>query len=146
MTWLLDGTNILGVATSAPRSEGDREKLLHDLLRLRLPRPCTIVFDGPPPGPAVSSDFQMGGARVVYSGNRSADEVILSKVRPGDQVVTADRDLAIRCRGRRAKTVDPRTFLSGLKSPRSERGQEKPAATSVDVDEWMDYFGHKEEP
>ena len=141
MTWLLDGNNILGVATSSSRSEGDRERLLHRLLRLRLPRPCTVVFDGPPPRPAVAAEFQMGGARVAYSGTRTADELILDRVRPGDTVVTADRDLAIRCRGRRAKAVDPRTFLRDLGPAPSGSEPEKPTASSVDVDEWMDYFG-----
>ncbi len=140
MTWFLDGNNILGVATASPRSEGDRERLLHRLLRLHLPRPCTVVFDGPPPGPAVAAEFQMGGARVAYSGTRTADDLILGRVRPGDTVVTADRDLATRCRGKRAKSVDPKTFLKDLAPAPSEAEPEKPAASSVDVDEWMDYF------
>jgi hypothetical protein len=140
VAWILDGNNILGVASSAPRSEGDRERLLHRLLRYRLPRPCTVVFDGPPPGPAVSSDFQMGGVRVAYSGNRTADEVILARARPGDIVVTADRDLAIRCRSLRAKAASPKEFLSGLKPADLGREREKPSDTAVDVDEWMEFF------
>ena len=140
MAWILDGNNILGVASSAPRSEGDRERLLHRLLRYKLPKPCTIVFDGPPPGPAVSSDFQMGGVRVAYSGNRSADEVILSRARPGDVVVTADRDLAIRCRSLRAKAAAPKEFLAGLKPASRGQEREKPSDTAVDVDEWMEFF------
>ena len=83
----------------------------------------------------------MGGARVAYSGTKTADDLILARVRPGDTVVTADRDLATRCRGRRAKTVDPRTFLMDLKPEPPAAEPEKPAASSVDVDEWLDYFG-----
>ena len=140
MTWFLDGNNILGVATSAPRAEGDREQLLHRLLRLRLPKPCTVVFDGPPPGPAVASEFGMGSVRVAYAGNRTADELILSRVRPGDRVVTADRDLATRCRGKGARTVNPREFLGGLKPAATAHAQEKPPDTAVDVDDWMEYY------
>jgi hypothetical protein len=140
VAWLLDGNNILGVATGAPRSEGDRERLLYRLTRLRLPRPCAVFFDGPPPGPAVSAEFQMGGIRVLYSGSRTADEAILDRVRPGDTVVTADRDLAIRCRSRRGRAMDPREFLHGLKPASSGREAEKPSDASVDVDEWMEYF------
>ena len=144
MTWFLDGNNILGVATSAPRGEGDREQLLHRLLRLRLPKPCTVVFDGPPPGPAVASEFGMGSVRVVYAGNRTADELILSRIKPGDHVVTADRDLAIRSRGLRARTVNPREFLGGLKPAATTHGEEKPSDTAVDVDDWMEYFGKED--
>ncbi len=140
MAWILDGNNILGVASSAPRSEGDRERLLHRLLRYKLPRPCTIVFDGPPPRPAVSSDFQMGGVRVAYSGKRSADEVILARAKPGDIVVTADRDLALRCRSLRAKSAAPKEFLAGLKPSQRGHEREKPSDTAVDVDEWMEFF------
>lgn len=140
MAWILDGNNILGVATSAPRSQGDRERLLHRLLRYKLPRPCTVVFDGPPPGPAVASDFQMGSVRVTYSGNRSADDVILARARPGDVVVTADRDLAVRCRARRAKAAAPREFLAGLEPAARGHEREKPSDTAVDVDEWMEFF------
>jgi hypothetical protein len=140
VAWILDGNNILGAASSAPRSEGDRERLIHRLLRHMLPRPCTIVFDGPPPGPAVSPDFQMGGVRVVYSGTRSADEVILARTRPGDVVVTADRDLAIRCRSLRAKAAAPREFLAGLKPAGRGQEREKPSDTAVDVDEWLEFF------
>ena len=140
MAWILDGNNILGVASSAPRREGDRERLLHRLLRYRLPKPCAIVFDGPPPGAAVSPEFQIGGIRVAYSGNRTADDVILARARPGDTVVTADRDLAIRCRSLRARALDPRDFLNGLEPARRGRETEKPSDTAVDVDDWMEYF------
>ncbi len=142
MAWLLDGNNILGRLSPTPRTEGDREQLLHRLLRLRLPKPCTVVFDGPPPGPAVSPEFQMGGVRVVYAGGRSADDVILARVKPGDQVVTADRDLALRCRGRRARAQDPRSFMESLKPAVVPRGgSEKPSGDDVDVQEWLQFFG-----
>jgi hypothetical protein len=103
-----------------------------------------VVFDGPPPGPAVASEFGIGSVRVVYAGNRTADELILSRVKPGDHVVTADRDLAIRCRGLRARTVNPREFLGGLKPAAAAHTEEKPPDTAVDVDDWMKYFGKKD--
>jgi Uncharacterized BCR, YaiI/YqxD family COG1671 len=99
-----------------------------------------VFFDGPPPGPAVSAEFQMGGVRVHYSGSRTADEAILARVKPGDTVVTADRDLAIRCRSLRAHAVNPREFLGSLKPTPGGHEAEKPSDTAVDVDEWMDYF------
>ena len=78
---------------------------------------------------------------MIYSDRRSADEVILQRVKPGDRVVTADRDLAVRCRGRRARALDPREFLGGLKPASRGAPGEKPPETGVDVDEWMEYFG-----
>jgi hypothetical protein len=59
-------------------------------------------------------------------------------------VVTADRDLAIRSRGLRARTVNPREFLGGLKPVATNHGQEKPSDTAVDVDDWMEYFGKED--
>ncbi len=92
----------------------------------------------------MASEFGMGSVRVAYAGNRTADELILSRVKPGDHVVTADRDLAMRCRSKRARTVNPREFLGGLKPAASARAEEKPPDIAVDVDDWMEYFGKED--
>jgi hypothetical protein len=139
MSWYLDGNNILGVLDGPLRREDSRERLLDDLLAMGLPKPATVVFDGPAPD-GLSRGLR-GKAKVIYSGRRTADDVIVSLVRPGDWVVTADRDLALRCRDRQARVVPPREFLSGRRGRRPRPGGEKPEPTAVDVNEWMRVFG-----
>lgn len=143
MTWYLDGNNILGMLAGPPRGEDARERLLEELLDRGLPKPATVVFDGPPPGSATRS--LRGKVKVVYSGRRSADDVIVSLVRPGDRVVTADRELSLRCRDRQARVFAPSEFLSKRRGPRPRPGGEKPEPTAVDVGEWMRIFGVDEE-
>jgi hypothetical protein len=139
--WYLDGNNLLSAAVGS-RTGGARERLLVRLANFRLPSPCTVVFDGPPP-PESKGRRRMGGLSVVYCAPRSADEVILARVRPGDRVVTGDRDLALRCRDRQARVVPPQEFLSALK-PAGRKDAEKPDATAVDVQAWLKLFGGEE--
>jgi hypothetical protein len=77
------------------------------------PGPCSIwvVFDGPRPAPAPVS----GGPQIVFA--PSADRWIVSRVRaspePEDMaVVSADRQLAGRCRHAGAAVVSPRDFIA----------------------------------
>lgn len=136
--WYLDGNNLLSVALGT-RKGGSRERLLLHLANYRLPSPCSVVFDGPPPREG-KGQRRMGRLSVVYAAPRSADDVIASRVRPKDVVVTGDRDLALRCRDKQAGVVSPREFLSGLK-PLSGKRTEKPDATDVNVEEWLEIFG-----
>lgn len=137
MTWFLDGNNILGRAPEGAEDRS-RERLLARFQGCRLPSPCVLVFDGPPPGSARLGS--RGRLAVVYSGSRTADEVILSRVKSGDHVVTDDRALALACRGRRARIQSSGEFLASLK-PRGGAEPEKPGATAVDVEEWLKVFG-----
>jgi hypothetical protein len=141
VTWFLDGNNMLALVLGTRRRPDDRERFLEHLLQFRLPSPFTLVFDGPPPDSSPSREKRLGKASVVYSGSRSADEVILGRIKPGDRVVTADRELRLRCRGRGAKPVQPTEFLSDLQPRVGVSRAEKPSPISVDVDEWMDFFG-----
>lgn len=141
MTWFLDGNNMLALALGGRRGPDDRERLLRRLSAFRLPSPYTIVFDGPPPEASPSREKRLGKAFVIYAGGRTADEVILRRVRPGDHVVTADRDLGLKSRDRGAKVMKPSDFLSGLKPKGGGHRSEKPTSTAVDVDEWLRFFG-----
>lgn len=141
MTTILDGNNLLGMLRKGPKRAGDREHLLELLSRYRLPTPCLVVFDGPPPASSLHK-ARRGKVLIQYASPRKADDVISARVRPGDVVVTADRELALRCRDRRARILSPSSFMEGLK-PRATAEGEKPAATSVDVEEWLEFFGRR---
>lgn len=139
MAWVLDGNNILGYLSEREGRDPGREGLLERLLAARLPSPLTVVFDGPPP------EGRRGGERrgkiaVSYSGRRKADDVIASLARPGDTVVTADRELLARCREKGAKGMAPEAFVGSLRRPRRPGKGEKPGAEQVDVEFWLDFF------
>jgi hypothetical protein len=81
-------------------------------------------------------------ADTLFSGARSADEVILSRLREaadprGFVVVTHDRSLADKCRALGARIESPRDFRSRLQGG---AGGEKPARED-DVDGWLETFG-----
>jgi hypothetical protein len=138
VTWILDGNNVLGFLAAREGRNPGREGLLQRLLASRAPLPLTVVFDGPPPAGRLGGE-RRGRMAVTYSGRRPADDLIHALVRPGDTVVTADRELALRCRDRRAKVVSPERFLEGL-HPRRGGDPEKPSAAGVDVQDWMEFF------
>jgi len=140
MITYLDGNNLLGSSRPAGGLD-DRERFAEYLQRCRFPRPSCLVFDGPPPVSGVSVSSRRGRLSVVYSGKRTADEVILSRIRPGDRVVTSDRDLAAGSRDRRATVVSAEAFLGDLK-PLGGEAPEKPLSVNRrELREWMDVFG-----
>src|SRR5205823_8738907 len=65
------------------------------------------IFDG---GEPEHFGKQLGGVSVVFSGARSADDLIAARVATGGgwKVVTSDRALAGRGGGRRVEVVEPR--------------------------------------
>lgn len=141
MTWYLDGNNLLGAM--GLRGPGDTRLLLvNRLLGMRLPKPCVLVFDGPA-APEVSAASSGKSLRVLFSGKRSADDLIAERLKRGDRVVTRDRELGLRARDREARPVAPAEFLGQLKPARRAADGEKPAAGS-DLDEWMRIFGGEE--
>ncbi len=138
MGWILDGNNVLGFMAAREGRDPGREGLLQRIGASRPPLPLTVVFDGPPPAGKPGGE-RRGRVTVTYSGRRSADDLIHALVRPGDTVVTADRELALRCRDRRGKVVTPERFLLELR-PRRGAEAEKPSPVGVDLKDWMEYF------
>lgn len=142
MRWILDGNNLLGHLAQREGRDPGREGLLERLLAGATPSPLTVVFDGPPP------EGRRGGERrgriaVSYGGKVKADDVIAGLVRPGDTVVTADRELLARCREKGARGMEPGEFLASLRKHRRPRRDEKPASEGVDVEFWLEYFRRK---
>lgn len=134
MPWLVDGSNVLG-ATGADRTAVEPKR---DLARLaaafaRAHRTkLTLYFDGPEP-----PDFarHLGNATVVFSGKRSADELIVERVRGGAAgvIVTNDRELAARVKGRRVKVVEAAQFVREI-----QELERDPAVTPAE--DWIAYF------
>ena len=161
MPWLIDAANlggVLGGAAGARNTEGILAALLP---WARERQQVVVVFDGPePPGMAT----HLGGVAIVWSGARSADEVITKRLAAiagsagsgkgakSWTVVTKDQTLARRCRNHGAKVEPASTFARRVTQPKAKSkaarstnaAADKPAPNAQDVAHWRKVFGAKE--
>lgn len=120
MPWLIDGSNVLG-AMRADRQSDDAKRGLMRLLAgfARAKRTkVTCVFDGPEP---YSFARHLGAAIAVFSGSRTADELIVERAASGRgwHVVTSDRGLAARVERRQVTVVAPAAFIKEMEQAAS---------------------------
>jgi len=127
MPWLIDGSNVLGAMRVDRHSEDAKRglvRLLGAFAREKKTR-VTCVFDGPEPGSVARNP---GGVSVVFSGGRSADDVIAERAAGGRgwNVVTSDRGLAARVERRQVRVVAPASFIREMELAASggEGGEE----------------------
>jgi len=131
MPYVVDGSNVLGAARLAAEA---KRGLVRDLARFARAKRTRVVcvFDGEELEPF---GRHLGGVSVVFSGARTADDVIVARVASGNgwKVVTSDRGLAARVGGRRVEVVEPRRLLAEIDAlpPSEERGVS---------DDWISYF------
>jgi predicted RNA-binding protein with PIN domain len=133
MPWLVDGSNVLGamrVDRHDDRAKRELVRLLAGFARAKRTR-VTCVFDGPEPA---SFGKHLGSVTVVFSGGRSADEVIVERASTGRgwSVATSDRELAARVQRREVTVVQATAMLREIEA--SASGEE-----GGEVD-WADYF------
>jgi predicted RNA-binding protein with PIN domain len=134
MSWVIDGNNLLGRA-GAPRDAADtKRQLVRSLANFARAKRTKVAcyFDGSEPE---HFGRHLGSVSVIFSGARSADDLIAKKVATGSgwKVVTADRGLASRIRRRQVDVIDPGAFMSELES--LPAGEEK-----VADEEWLAWF------
>ncbi len=142
MPWLVDGSNVLGaMRVDRHGDEGKRGlvRLLADFARANRTR-VTCVFDGPEPA---SFARHLGSVSVVFSGSRSADDVIVERAANGRgwRVVTSDRGLATRVQRRQVSVVAPAAFIREMEASASgsEAGNEDWTAYFSDPKNRMDF-------
>ena len=138
MRFYIDGNNMAGAVFGTRGGEAPRERIFLFLQGRRLPKETTIVFDGPP----FRTEVTGGRLRMIFSGNRSADELILSKLTKGDVVVTNDNELGSRARVRSASAMSVKDFM--VKIEPKEVNREKPAREE-DIEGWMKVFSEPED-
>ena len=120
--WLVDGYNVLHAAVLGGRDRSEwwtgsrRRELLERVSGFDADAEVWIVFDGPD-DPGVAAEPP--GLRCVFA--VSADDWLVDRVRRAEDpseiaVVTADRRVAGRARGRGAQIVSPRDFLARCES------------------------------
>ena len=138
MRFYIDGNNMAGAVFGSGGGEVPRERIFLFLQGKKLPKQTTIVFDGPPFRTAVTG----GPLRMIFSGNRSADELILSKLTSGDIVVTNDNELASRARVRSAGALSVSGFMTKIEPKAGNH--EKPVREN-DIEGWMKIFSEPED-
>lgn len=161
MPWLIDAANlggVLGGAAGARHSEGILAALLP---WARERKNVVVIFDGPEP---TNFARQLGGVEIVWSGTRSADEVIAKRLAAisgqagsGEgakawTVITNDQSLARRCRELGAKVEPASVFARRATQPKQKSravrsahaAADKPAPNAQDVAYWRAVFGAKE--
>jgi predicted RNA-binding protein with PIN domain len=142
MPWLIDGSNVLGAMRVDRHSDQAKRGLLQLLAgfaRAKKTR-VTCVFDGPEPA---SFGRHLGGVTAVFSGARSADDVIVERAASGRgwSVVTSDRGLAARVERRQVDIVAPATFIKEMElaSTGEERGGDDWSAWFSDPKNRIDF-------
>jgi predicted RNA-binding protein with PIN domain len=133
MPWLVDGSNVLGAMRVDRHDDAAKRelvRLLSGFARAKRTR-VTCVFDGPEPA---SFGKHLGSVTIVFSGGRSADEIIVERAATGRgwSVATSDRGLAARVQRREVSVVQATTLLREIEATSS--GEE---GGTVD---WADYF------
>jgi predicted RNA-binding protein with PIN domain len=134
MSWAIDGNNVLGRIGASRHAADTKRQLVRMLAAFARVRRTKVVcfFDGHAPEHFGS---HLGSVVVIFSGSRSADELIVARVATGQgwKLVTNDRGLAARVVGRRVTVHDPAAFVAELERlPRDE--------SSVDSEQWDEYF------
>ena len=133
MPFLIDGSNVLGaMRVDRHGDEGKRGlvRLLAGFARAKKTR-VTCVFDGSEPASFAKS---LGPVSVVFSGSRSADDLIVERAANGRgwSVVTSDRGLAARVQRRHVEIVAADAFIREMEAAAS--GEESTG------DDWDTYF------
>lgn len=116
--WLVDGYNVLHAAVLRGRDRSRwwtserRGELLERVRDFAADTEVWVVFDGPDDSKAES---ELRGPRCVFAS--SADTWLVDRVRTAADpaqiaVVTSDRQVAGRARGRGARVVSPRDFMA----------------------------------
>jgi uncharacterized protein YaiI (UPF0178 family) len=134
MSWVIDGNNLLGRAGASRDAADSKRQLIRTLANFARARRTKVAcyFDGSEPE---NFGRHLGSVSVIFSGSRSADDLIVKKVATGSgwKVVTADRGLAARIQRRQVEVVDPGGFMAELES--LPQGEERVAG-----EEWLAYF------
>ena len=131
MSWVVDGSNLLGQART---NVAEKRTLVQALARFARAKRSKVIctFDGSEPE---HFGKQLGRVSVLFSGARPADELIARRVASGSgwKVVTSDRALAERVRRRAVEVVDTAAFLRELENlPAEETGEA--------AEDWASYF------
>ena len=148
MPILVDGNNLLHRLPAGSRNRRAVRSLTLDLARSERIR-VTLVFDGQPPSGSPPAE-SLGNVTIRYAAPRTADDVIIAALPAGGRardwvVITDDRGLAARARGRGARVRSLRSWQERLRSAPSPGPADRPLSRS-EVADWESYFSTRSDP
>jgi len=142
---LLDGNNLMHRLPAGSRDRRSVRNRALDLVR-RQQVTITVVFDGPPP-PGFPERERLGRVTILYSGKRSADDVIVDLLPPGSRaadwtVITDDRELTRRVKERGARTRALGSWIAARRGPDRASGTSphEPRMSPNELAEWEAFF------
>ncbi len=138
MSYLVDGSNLLGRFRRDREATSNQRELIRQLASFARRRRTEILcyFDGVP---SENVGLQLGSLRVIYSRERSADDLISEeierRIKAGRtlHLVTSDRELSNRMSRRKVRCVSSEAFVPMLEE---REGENEPVAGG----EWEEYF------
>lgn len=137
MSWVVDGNNVLGRLGEGARfsidAKRDLVRRLAEFARSQKTR-VACYFDGEEPE---HFGKHLGNVTVVFSGTGTADDLIATRLTGGRgwQLVTSDKALAARVRGRGVAIVEASDFMRMI-----EEASRKEKAKEQTPEEWLAYF------
>jgi len=137
VSWVIDGNNVLGRLGEGVRfsidAKRDLIRRLAEFARAQKTR-VACYFDGAEPE---HFGKDLGSVTVIFSGSETADDLIAGRLTGGRgwQLVTSDKALAARVRGRGVAIVEASAFLRMIEeASREQRAKEQTP------EEWLAYF------
>lgn len=145
MPIIVDGNNLLYRMPRGDRTRAAVRRAILDATRHET-RSITVVFDGPPPSGTPDRE-SLGRVTVVYSGSRSADDLIAAMLPAGAaakqwSVVTDDRGLAGRVRAAGATTRRLADWRR-RKPPQPKRPRSEFRLSSNEIADWEAFFADR---
>jgi uncharacterized protein len=157
MPYLIDGNNLMPALEEAGPEVG-REGLCRLLQPLLKQDPSVhVVFDGSVPPAGMAAQMERTGVKVTYSGERTADELILKVIAQDSApklltVVSTDKEIRRAAERRRCKTVTSQEFALKLihidtarRKPRTPQSPEfkgkQKGLSAQDTRRWLQEFG-----
>ena len=150
MPLLIDGHNLIGKLPDIHLDDPDDEAKLVMRLRTycaRTSKRVTVVFDQGLPG-GQSLALTGGGVKVVFaSAGRSADDLLLERIRGASQprgliVVSSDRRVMAAAEARGARAVRAEEFAAQLEIPALNESGSDVHLSEDEVAQWLQEFKH----
>ena len=145
MPYWFDGNNLIGQSVDSSRARPKKGKEFLSTLSAYYKSGggrFLVYFDGNDTGQSMPPP----GIRVRYSAPLSADDAIvrrLHEIRGPGEVIVVSNDTALRnrCRNAGSKVMNWQQFILKMRSRKLQPSSGNDPQETVDVEDWLEYFG-----